>query len=149
MFKDEKLEKFCNDKWEIAKALSERDGHSPMEVHIAWRDMKFSPFPIDKLLESGVQPTAIMDMAFSVAVEQGACALIITANTMTLDNKKFDPEAEEVEQALRDHGKLCLIQVVEFLWGAAYSRMAEKTESAGQVFFQDRSGFTSQGCETQ
>ena len=126
MFNNPAIEKFCDEKWDIAKALIARDG-------------KF--FSADIVTDVGIIPVdesvtvadALKNVRFSDAI-----ALIITAKAEIFSSFQDIQDADDSLYDNKKKNKRGIMQNVTFLENLVYQRIAEqKQDSYGNICFVD------------
>jgi len=135
---DEKLKSRCDEKWEVAKAIMERDGRVMPTIFLANENGQYEDEFIHDI-SSSFNLQNVMSEVLGIAKEKGAYAVILTGPTILKDDAMSeedfidllaDPVCEENEG---------LIQIIFYSHGAIYHRIAEGKELPGGFkIYQDK-----------
>ena len=132
------LDEFCNEKWEIAKAMAEKDGKTPFSMTIIYED-KFEEVP-DEICPPGVPFSDFFGFAISKLPEINANAVMASGMSRTI---KLESEKDHLDMDTEDDDELeqrsveTIFQQIHFKHGAGYVRLAEKTTQMNHIVFQD------------
>ena len=123
---DEKLKSRCDEKWEVAKAIMERDGQVMPTVFLANENGQY-----DVDTSSFFNLQNVMSEVLGIAKEKEAYAVILTGPTILKDDAMSEEDFIDLLNEPVCEKNEGLIQIIFYSHGAIYHRIAEGKELPG------------------
>lgn len=143
MITDPKILKFCDETWEISKAIAERDQYFRSVAYCLKHDSSHA---------TSVDLQMLMDAGIDIHVELpkvgqmlSAYAIVLLSWGFELDKSLKDREINEIFEMIEVAGSVdnlpgeyALSQIVAFAWGPHFERVSQCRRIGNLIAYQDK-----------